>query len=263
MTESHENRALLVEDIGDGVRVLTLNRPRALNALSAEILGQLKEAFSAAGEDPSVRVILLTGSGKAFAAGADLAALAGFTKDEAVEFSRNGYELFDMIESVRQPVIAVLNGYTLGGGLELALSCDFRFAAETVQVALPEILLGIIPGFGGTQRLAAVAGHARAKDMILTGRRIEASEALEWGVLHRVFPKDTLWDESLAFAKTLAALSKKALAEAKGVLNATRNMAVAEGLERENEAFGRCFEHGDSREGIRAFLEKRKPDFEK
>lgn len=263
MTESHEDRALLVEDAADGIRVFTLNRPRSLNALSVEIIGLLKEAFTAAGEDPSVRVILLTGKGKAFAAGADLGALAGFTRDDAVEFSRNGYELFDLIESVRQPVLAVLNGYTLGGGLELALSCDFRFASETVQVALPEILLGIIPGFGGTQRLASVVGHPRAKDMIMTGRRLQAPEALEWGIFNRVFPKDTLWDESLVFAKTLAGLSKKALAEAKGVLNATRNMAVAEGLEMENDAFGRCFEHGDSREGIRAFLEKRKPDFEK
>lgn len=263
MTGSHEDRALLVEDLGDGIRALTLNRPRALNALSAETVGLLKEAFSGAGRDPSVRAILLTGKGKAFAAGADLAALAGFTADDAIEFSRSGYALFDMIEALPQPVIAVLNGYTLGGGLELALSCDFRFAAETVQVALPEILLGIIPGFGGTQRLAAVVGHARAKDMILTGRRLSAPEASEWGIFHRVFPEETLWDESLAFAKTLSGLSRKALAEAKGVLNVTRNMAVAEGLERENESFGRCFEHGDSREGIRAFLEKRKPDFEK
>ncbi len=263
MAVSDEGKAVIVEDIGDGVWLFSINRPRSLNALNSEIVQQLKEAFNAASKSVSARIILLIGKGKAFAAGADVSALVNFTPEEAMAFSRSGYELFSMMEGASQLIIAVLNGYAFGGGLELALSCDFRFAAENVQVALPEILLGISPGFGGTQRLPSIVGNARAKDMILTGRKLDAAEALNWGLIHRIFPADRLLEESVSFAKDLATRSRNALACAKQVLNSSRDLPLQEGLEIENQAFGRCFGHDDSREGMLAFLEKRKPNFKK
>ncbi|MDT8284695.1 MAG: enoyl-CoA hydratase-related protein, partial [Thermovirgaceae bacterium] len=178
-------------------------------------------------------------------------------------FSRSGYELFDLMEEIPQPILAVINGFALGGGLELALACDFRFAGEGVRLGFPEVLLGIIPGFGGTQRLVAAAGASRAKEMIFTGNKVDASTALAWGLVDRVFPEGRLWDESAAFAADLATRSQSALSQAKRVLNSTRNLPIQEGLRIENQAFSRCFEHPDSREGIRAFLEKRRPEFGK
>ncbi|MDO9508469.1 MAG: enoyl-CoA hydratase-related protein [Thermovirgaceae bacterium] len=263
MESLNEKNSLLVEDIGSGVLVLTINSPRTLNALDGQILQDLKGAFGVCAKDPKVRVVLLTGKGKAFVAGADISALSDFTPEQAAGFSRNGCELFDLMEKIPQPIVAVINGFALGGGLELALACDFRFAAEGAKLGLPEILLGIIPGFGGTQRLVSVAGASRAREMIFTGRRLDAAEALACGLVDRVLPAERLLDESKAFAMELATRSQSALAQAKWVLNSTRNLSLQEGLMLENQAFSRCFEHKDSREGIRAFLEKRKPEFGK
>ena len=258
MAVSDEGKAVIVEDIGDGLWLFSINRPRSLNALNSEIVQQLKEAFNAASKSVSARIILLIGKGKAFAAGADVSALVNFTPEEAMAFSRSGYELFSMMEGASQLIIAVLNGYAFGGGLELALSCDFRFAAENVQVALPEILLGIIPGFGGTQRLPSIVGNARAKDMILTGRKLDAAEALNWGLIHRIFPADRLLEESVSFAKDLATRAN-ALACAKQVLNITGLTSSGRVGDRK-QAFGRCL---GTMTAVRAcwLLEKRKPNF--
>ena len=208
-----------------------------------------------------MRVIVLSGKGKAFVAGADITALSDFTAEQAAAFSAKGQELFNLMERISQPIVAVINGFALGGGLELALACDFRFASEDAQLGLPELHLGIIPGFGGTQRLVSVIGFSRAKEIILTGERINAAVALEWGLVNKVFPKDRLWDESLAFARSLAKQSYNALSQAKRVLNSTRNTPIQDGLKIENSAFYACFNHPDSREGIKAFIEKRKPKF--
>ena len=263
MESSSGKNSLLVEDVGGGVLALAINSPQTLNALDGQILQHLKDVLSAFAKDPKVRVVLLTGKGKAFVAGADISALSNFAPEQAAEFSRNGYELFDLMERMPQPIVAVINGFALGGGLELALACDFRFAAEGAQLGFPEIFLGIIPGFGGTQRLASVAGVSRAKEMIFTGNKVDASSALACGLVDRVFPEERLWDESVAFAKDLATRSQSALSQAKKVLNTSRNLPIQEGLRLENDAFSSCFEHPDSREGIRAFLEKRKPEFGK
>lgn len=261
MSETMEKEFLLIEDAAEGVLAVAINSPRTLNALNARIIGELKDAFRDCAGRSDVRAVILTGKGKAFVAGADISELSGFTPREAAAFSSSGYELFQIIEEMPQPVVAVINGFALGGGLELALACDFRFAAEGAKLGLPEINLGIIPGFGGTQRLAAVAGISKAREMILTGSRVDAVWSLASGLVDRVFPEDRLWDESLAFARDLATRSSSALAQAKSVLNSTRNLPVQEGLKVENRAFSACFEHPDSHEGIKAFLEKRKPRF--
>ena len=262
--ETREGQAdLVVQNLGDGILSLEMNRPGAMNALDGGAIKGLKDAFRDCASDRGVKVVLLTGKGKAFVAGADLSQLAGFGPKEAAAFSRQGYELFEIVESLPQPVVAVINGFALGGGLELAMACDFRLAGAGVQVGLPEVLLGIIPGFGGTQRLKSLVGLARARDLVCSGRRLGAEEALSWGLVDRVFPAERLWEESVSFAGELAKKSASSLEQAKRVLNATRNLPLEEGLEVENEAFARCFEHPDSREGIRAFLEKRRPEFGK
>lgn len=252
---------LVIENVAEGVLSVAINSPRTLNALNSRIIGELKDAFRELSLRPDVRAVILTGKGKAFVAGADISQLSGFTPGEASAFSNSGYELFQLIEEMSQPVVAVINGFALGGGLELALACDFRFAAEGAKLGLPEINLGIIPGFGGTQRLASIVGTPKAREMILTGNRVDAAWSLASGLVDRVFPEDRLWDESVAFAASLASRSSSAMSQAKKVLNLTRNYPVEKGLEIENKAFAACFDHPDSHEGIKAFLEKRKPRF--
>jgi enoyl-CoA hydratase len=263
MEKTEDQHFLQLDDIGGGVISIAINSPRTLNALNGQIIGELKETFKSCGSDSGVRVIIITGRGKAFVAGADISELSGFTPEQAAAFSASGHELFDLMEDIPQPIVAAINGFALGGGLELSLACDFRFAAEGAKLGLPEVLLGIIPGFGGTQRLVSVVGLSKAREIILTGNRIDTASALACGLVDRVFQEDRLWDESLAFAKDLATRSSSALAQAKSVLNSTRNLPFREGLKVENSAFSACFEHPDSREGINAFLEKRKPEFGK
>ena len=263
METREEQPDLIVERLGEGVVALCMNRPKAMNALDSRVLCELKGAFRDCASDPSVKVVLLTGKGKAFVAGADISALADFAPGQAAAFSRDGYELFEIVESLPQPVVAVINGFALGGGLELAMACDFRLAGAGAQMGLPEVLLGIIPGFGGTQRLKSLVGLARARDLIFSGRRVGADEALAWGLVDRVFPAEQLWEESVSFARELATKSASALEQAKRVLNGTRGVTLEEGLRVENEAFSRCFGHPDSKEGMRAFLEKRRPEYGK
>lgn len=261
MSVTSEKEFVLVEDAAEGVLSVAINSPRTLNALNARIIGELRETFRECAARSDVSSVLLTGKGKAFVAGADISELSGLTPGEAAAFSRSGYDLFQIIEEMPQPVVAVINGFALGGGLELALACDFRFVAEGAKLGLPEISLGIIPGFGGTQRLASIVGISKAREMILTGNRFDAAWSLACGLVDRVFPEDRLWDESLSFAGLLAARSGSAMSQAKKVLNLSRNHPVEKGLEIENMAFAACFEHPDSHEGIKAFLEKRKPRF--
>ena len=176
---------LVIENVAEGVLSVAINSPRTLNALNSRIIGELKDAFRELSLRPDVRAVILTGKGKAFVAGADISQLSGFTPGEASAFSNSGYELFQLIEEMSQPVVAVINGFALGGGLELALACDFRFAAEGAKLGLPEINLGIIPGFGGTQRLASIVGTPKAREMILTGNRVDAAWSLASGLVDR------------------------------------------------------------------------------
>ena len=246
----------------DGVRVLTIDRPDKLNALNRQTLEALDAAFAAAGEDPAVRAVVLTGSGgKAFVAGADIAEMNALTAIEGREFSLLGQRLMRRIERLPKPVIAMVNGYALGGGLELAMACHLRVAADSARLGQPEVNLGLIPGFGGTQRLLRLAGRAATLELCLLGTPIDAARALQLGLVNRVVPAADLESETMKLAAQLASAAPLAL---RGVLDAVvlgGECGIEEGLQFETAQFALLFASEDMREGTTAFLEKRKPQF--
>jgi enoyl-CoA hydratase len=252
---------LLSQDRG-AVRVLTVHRPDKLNALNAATLDALHEAFRAAASDPAVRVVVLTGSGpKAFVAGADIAEMNGLSPVEGRDFSLRGQRMMRGIEKMPKPVIAMINGFALGGGLELAMSCHLRIAADSAKVGQPEINLGLIPGFGGTQRLLRLAGRAATLELCLVGAPVDAARARELGIVNRVVPAAELEAETFKLAEQLAAAAPLAL---RGVLDCIAvggECGIEEGLEYETAQFGLMFATDDMREGTSAFLERRKPTF--
>ena len=244
------------------VAVVTINRPAVLNALSEAVLREIESAFDALAADAGVRAIVLTGAGeKAFVAGADIKELAAQTPVSGRETARRGQRLFTKIEQLGKPVIAAINGFALGGGCELALACTFRFAADTARIGLPEITLGILPGYGGSVRLPRLIGKARAMEMILTGKPVTADEAFRSGLVNRVVPAASLVDEAKAFAADLAAKAPIALRYAMQSVERGLEMPVPEALELEATFFGLVASTADMREGTTAFLEKRKPVF--
>ena len=246
----------------DGVRVLTIDRPDKLNALNRQTLEALDAAFAAAGEDPAVRTLVLTGSGgKAFVAGADIAEMNALTAIEGREFSLLGQRLMRRIERLPKPVIAMVNGYALGGGLELAMACHLRVAADSARLGQPEVNLGLIPGFGGTQRLLRLAGRAATLELCLLGTPIDAARALQLGLVNRVVPAADLESETMKLAAQLASAAPLAL---RGVLDAVvlgGECGIEEGLQFETAQFALLFASEDMREGTTAFLEKRRPQF--
>ncbi len=252
---------LLVSDRG-AVRSITINRPDKLNALNLLTLQELDAAFRGAREDAAVRVIVLAGAGeKAFVAGADIAELATLSPIEAQTFSRAGQVLMRGIERTTKPVIARIQGFALGGGMELAMSCHLRIASEKAKLGQPEINLGVIPGFGGTQRLTRLAGRSAALELCLLGTTIDAARGQALGVLNRVVPADQLDDTITAVADQLAAAAPVALA---GILDAVTlgaDCAMDPALEFETQAFALCCSTADMREGTQAFLQKRKAAF--
>ncbi|HBD20507.1 MAG TPA: enoyl-CoA hydratase [Arenimonas sp.] len=252
---------LLVEDRG-AVRRITLNRPDKLNALNHATLTELHAAFEAAGRDPGVRVVVLTGAGpKAFVAGADIAEMNGLSPAQARDFSAHGQALMTRIERLGKPVIAMVNGFALGGGLELAMACHLRIAADTAKVGQPEINLGLVPGFGGTQRLLRLAGRPAALELCLLGAPIDAARAAQLGILSRVVPADTLEAEVEAVANQLAAAAPLAL---RGILDAILlggEAPLDSGLDYETQVFAVTFSTEDMKEGTSAFLARRKPQF--
>lgn len=252
---------LLVED-RDGVRRITINRPDKLNALNRATLSELHVAFQAAGADDAVRVVVLTGAGpKAFVAGADIAEMNGLTPVQARDFSRLGQSLMQRIETLGKPVIARVNGFALGGGLELAMACHLRIAAETARMGQPEVNLGLIPGFGGTQRLLRLCGRGPALELCLAGDPIDAARALQLGLVTRVVPAEQLDEAVDALAGKLAQAAPQAL---RGVLDAVvigGEAGLATGLDYETQAFALAFSTEDMKEGTGAFLERRKPQF--
>ncbi len=258
-TQTFQN--LLIED-RDGVRVVTINRPDKLNALNHAVLTELDDAFRAIAASPAVRAVVLRGAGeKAFVAGADIAELAALSPIQARDFSRHGQKMMRGIERLGKPVIAMLRGYALGGGLELAMSCHLRIAADNAKVGQPEINLGVLPGFGGTQRLLRLAGRSATLELCLTGAPIDAARAHALGIVNRVVAADRLEETTFALAAQLATSAPQAL---RGILDAVLvggECDIENGLDYETQAFAVCAATADMREGTAAFLERRKPMF--
>ncbi len=246
----------------DGVRTLTIQRPEKLNALNGATLQALDSAFAEAATDESVRVVVLTGAGsKAFVAGADIAEMNTLTPVQGRDFSLLGQQLMRRIERMPKPVIAMVNGFALGGGLELAMACHLRIAADSAKVGQPEINLGLIPGFGGTQRLLRLAGRGAALELCLLGTPIDAARAQQLGIVNKVVPAVELEEETRRIATQLAQAAPLAL---RGILDAIQvggECGIGEGLEFESAQFGLMFATEDMREGTSAFLERRKPAF--
>ncbi|MBK9196216.1 MAG: enoyl-CoA hydratase/isomerase family protein [Flavobacteriales bacterium] len=252
---------LLVSD-ADGIRTITINRPEQLNALNRDTIAELDQALSAADTDKSVRVLIITGSGpKAFVAGADIKEFAHFAVEEGKALSADGQKkLFDHVEYMSKPVIAAVNGFALGGGLELAMSCHLRVASDNARMGLPEVSLGVIPGYGGTQRLPRLIGKGKAMEMIFTAGMIKADEALQWGLVNYVVPQAELLAKCNELAAAIMKNSPTALAAAIRAVNAGYEPG-ADGMKREVEEFGKCFGTADFKEGTSAFMEKRKANF--
>jgi enoyl-CoA hydratase len=241
------------------VGVITFNRPKALNALNAQLIHEMNVALDQFDADPAVGAIVLTGSEKAFAAGADIREMKDFTAETAR--GQDFLKTWDHINSIRKPIIAAVSGYCLGGGFEYALIADILIAADTAKFALPEITLGIFPGLGGTQRLARIVGKARAMEMILTGKMIDAVEAERLGIAAQVVGADQVMSVAVAMAEKISAMSHPAVAAAKRMVNTAFEHGLDHGLHLERAAFYACFDFADQKEGMAAFLEKRKAVF--
>lgn len=244
------------------VRTITLNRPDKLNALNRATISELHTAFDQAAQDDAVHVVILTGAGpKAFVAGADISEMNGLSPVQARDFSRHGQQLMAKIEKFGKPVLGMINGFALGGGMELAMACHLRFAADTAKFGQPEVNLGLIPGFGGTQRLLRLAGRGPALELCLSGQTIDAQRAFVLNLVTRIFPANELLEETEKFALHLSQLAPQAL---RGVIDAVHlggEASLEVGLDYETQGFAIAFSTDDMKEGTGAFLEKRKPNF--
>ena len=250
----------LIVSTEDKITLITLNRPKALNALSAQLLSELMEALDAAEADASVHCVILTGSDRAFAAGADIKEMS--SKSYADMFNANYFgPAAERVAGFRKPIIAAVNGYALGGGCELAMLCDFIIAGESAKFGQPEINLGVAPGMGGSQRLTRFVGKSKAMEMILTGRMMDAAEAERSGLASRVVPSDKLLEDAMATARTIAALSPLAVMMNKEMVNAAYETTLEQGLKLERRLFHSLFAFDDQKEGMAAFIDKRKPEF--
>ncbi len=246
----------------DGIATLTFNRPKALNALNSSLLEELADALDSINKDEDVRVLILTGAGeKAFIAGADITEIATLTPLAAKKFAQFGQDIISKLQGLAIPVIAAVNGYALGGGCEMALACDFIYASEKALFGLPEITLGLIPGFGGTQRLPRLIGANLAKEMIFTGKHLTAAEAKDIGLVNKIFASEELLPAVNEIARLISAKGKASLCAAKQTVNQGLNAHLVTGLGIERDAFALCLANPDAKEGTSAFLEKRKPVF--
>ena len=241
------------------VGIITFNRPKALNALNAQLIREVNTALDGYDADDSIRCIVITGSEKAFAAGADVREMKDLSKAEAI--SSDFLKSWDHINLIQKPVIAAVSGYCLGGGFEFALAADFIIAADTAKFALPEITLAIFPGVGATQRLTKLIGKSKAMEMVLTGRMMDVTEAERLGIVARVVPADQLLNEAIATAEKIAGFSGPAVVAAKRAVNEALEHSLADGLKRERTMFYNRFDSADQKEGMAAFLEKRKAEF--
>jgi enoyl-CoA hydratase len=252
----------LLLDVKDNIAVVTLNRPDKLNALNAQTINDLNSVFDELKENEEVYVIVLTGSGeKAFVAGADIKELNKLDMISATEFAAKGQGIFTKIEKFDKPVIAAVNGFALGGGCELALACHIRLASDNAKFGQPEVNLGIIPGYGGTQRLARLINTGRAMEYILTADMISADEAYRIGLVNKVYPQNELLDKAIEMAKKITGKGQQAIRLAMKAVKAVDEMSLKEGQNLEASLFALCCGTEDFREGTSAFLEKRKPEF--
>lgn len=252
----------ILVDIAAPIARITINRPKQLNALNRETIGELSTALGQLEENKEVRAIIMTGSGeKAFVAGADIKEFYQYSVAEGKSLSADGHELlFNKVENMNKPVIAAINGFALGGGLELAMSCHIRVASHNAKMGLPEVSLGVIPGYGGTQRLAQLAGKGRAFQLITSAEMISAETAHEWGLVNHVSTQVELLDKCEKLAQKIIRNSPVAISSAIRAINAGFSEGV-DGFQKEIEEFGKCFGTGDFKEGTTAFVEKRKPEF--
>ncbi len=252
----------LILKVETRVALLTINRPEKMNALDARAKLELRDALVALGSDPSVDCVIITGAGeRAFVAGTDIQELTSLDGASGKAFSSKGQEIFDMLENLDRPVIAAVNGYALGGGCELALACHIRIASVRAKFGQPEVGLGIIPGYGGTQRLARIVGTGKAFEMILSGVQVDAAEALRIGLVNAVVPPADLIPRSMNLARVIGSNSQVAVRKALQAVRDGIARTLREGLAIEASAFGACCDTEDFKEGTRAFLEKRKPVF--
>ena len=256
-------RDLVLVERRDAVRVVTFNRPEKLNALSTPMLGELERALDDARDDPSTRVVILTGAGeRAFVAGADIGEYAEQTDEAFDAFQRTCRRIFDAIDLFPVPVIGAVNGYALGGGFEIALSCDLLIASDNARFGLPEGLLGLSPGGGGTQRLTRATGPFVAADVLLSARRLTAEDALRAGIVSEVVEPGSLLDAAFTKAHAIVKCAPLAVREMLGLVRVAMETPLADGLDREHESLLRLRRTADAAEGVRAFVEKREPRFE-
>jgi enoyl-CoA hydratase len=251
-------RNILVEMVGQ-IGIIRINRPQALNALNIETIHELNDVVHQWSKKDDIKVIIITGEGKAFVAGADIAEMKDMTRQQAIDFSEMGQRVFSLIESQEKPVIAAVNGFALGGGCELAMACDIRIASDKAKLGQPEVNLGVIPGFAGTQRLARMVGTAKAKELIFTADMIDAQTALSIGLVNQVVPLENLMNAVMEMAKKIASKGPIAIKLAKRVISRGIETDFATGSSFEVNAFGECFASGEAKEGMSAFLEKRPP----
>jgi len=252
----------IIYEKSEGIATITLNRPEALNAFSKEVVDEVLQALEDIKNDESVRVVILTGAGeKAFSSGADIKAMKGMNALKARELSLMGEKICSALENLEKPVIAAINGYALGGGLEVAMACDLRIASENAFMGQTEVNIGLIPGWGGTQRLTRLVGKTKAKELVFTGKRIDAKTAEQLGILNLVVPADKFRETVRQFALELAQKAPVALRVAKSVINKGTDMSLDAALAMEREGFGVVASTEDLQEGVSAFAEKRKPAF--
>lgn len=251
--------SLVTTSKSDGICTVKINRPEKLNAMNIDVAKELVKEFETLNIDDSVKVIILTGEGeKAFSAGADIEYMSKISPDESVEYAKLGQLLTETVESVKQPTIAAINGFALGGGCELAMSCDIRIAADTAKLGQPEVTIGIPPGWGGTQRMLRIVGIAKAKELVYTGKMVKAEEAKEIGLVNQVVPLDSLMEETTKMAKKIASNSAMGVQMSKVAINKGRNADLDTGLGVELLAWRNCFTHSDREQRMKDFVEKSK-----
>jgi len=256
------NYEVIKFEINEGIALLTINRPNALNALNTKVFGEVDDVVAKIKKDPAVKVLIITGEGKAFVAGADIAEMVNMSQEEGSAFSRLGQKTFRSLELLEIPVIAAINGFALGGGLEFAMGCDFRIASNKAKFGQPEVNLGLIPGYAATQRLPRLVGMADALFMLTTAEMITADDALRIGLVQKVVEPEMLMEEVMRIARLIVSKGPNAVKKVKKVARASRHLDFDEGSEFEAKEFGTLFGKGnEGEEGMKAFLEKRKPNW--